>query len=94
MQFLNIIIRPFGWQGVHKGGQQFQRNVEKLRETNKWLKEKCLDAGHHFDKSQPWFPIMGFKLKEESKEFRYRALCENMIRSEIEYTNLLKKKRS
>lgn len=82
------------WQGVHKGGQQFQRNVEKLRETNKWLKEKCLDAGHHFDKSQPWFPIMGFKLKEESKEFRYRALCENMIRSEIEYTNLLKKKRS
>ena len=82
------------WNKVHKGGAEFQEKVKKLRNTNEWLRENCLQPGRHFDKSQPWFPILGFRLRNESKNFKFRRLCEDMIRSEIDYTNLLKLKQT
>lgn len=82
------------WERVRAGGAAFKRNVEKLKETNAWLKEHCLETGRHYDKSQPWFPILGYKLKNESKDFKFRTLCENMVRSEIDYTNMLKLKQT
>merc|ERR1712150_47710 len=67
---------------------------EKVNQVNEMLRDERLDSGRHFDKSQPWFPILGFKLSERAKTFKHRALCENMIRSEIDYMNLLKLKQT
>lgn len=64
------------WERVHEGGQRFQGEVKKINKASTWLRKKCSEA-------------TGFK---ELKESKYRILCENMLRSEIDYTKLLKLK--
>ncbi|XP_057310332.1 galactose-3-O-sulfotransferase 2-like [Hydractinia symbiolongicarpus] len=80
------------WEQVKAGGETFQNDVKILKAINKMLADTCLHQGRHFDKSQWWFPILGYKLKVEAKKSPYFQLCEDMTRSEIDFTNMLKLK--
>lgn len=82
------------WQKVKTKGAQFQKDVEKLRDLNKELEDKCIDHGTHYDKSQPWFPILGYKIKADAIGSTYYELCQQMSRSEIDYNNMLREKQS
>ena len=80
------------WKKVREGGTKFQEDVKTLKDKNKWLRKMCPHSRRHFDNAQSLFPILGSKSKKESKTFNLRSFCENMFRSEIDYTNLLKLK--
>jgi len=82
------------WDRVKKGGERFQRDLEKLKRLNKDMEEKCLDKGEHFDKTQSWFQIEGYKIKEEARGTDYFDLCKQLTRSEIDYTMVLAEKQS
>ena len=82
------------WHRIAEKGEQFQRDVEKLKTLNKDFREKCIDSGTHYDKSQPWFHILGYKVKEDSKNKDYYELCKQMTRAEIDYNNVLREKQS
>ncbi|XP_066922081.1 uncharacterized protein [Clytia hemisphaerica] len=82
------------WERVRKGGERFQKDVERLKLLNKELEEKCIDRGTYFDKSQPWFPILGYKIRDEAKGTDYYNLCQQMIKPEIEFNNFLRQKQS
>ena len=82
------------WLKIKSKGDQFQKDVQKLREMNKELEEKCIDHGTHYDKTQPWFPILGYKIKDEARGSDYFELCKQIIRPEIEYTLHLAEKQT
>ena len=82
------------WEKVNSKGETFRKDLRQLLSINKQLDQSCLSHGSHYDKSQPWFPILGFKLKDETTNKNIRTLCEDMIRSEIDFTNLLKLKQT
>ena len=82
------------WEKVNSKGEIFRKDLHQLLSVNKQLDQSCLSHGRHYDKSQPWFPILGFKLKNETRNENVRTLCEDMIRSEIDFTNLLKLKQT
>ena len=82
------------WDKIQNGGAKLQRDLKSLNNLNKKLDSECLDHGVHYDKSQPWFPILGYKLNRTSRNSSYRQQCEDLIRSEIDYTNLLKLKQT
>ena len=79
---------------IEAGGDRFRSDVERLRQLNRDLEEKCIDHGVHYDKSQPWFPILGYKLKNTTMGTKYHALCQSLIRPEIEYNNHMRQRQS
>ena len=82
------------WEKVNSKGSSFKSDLDQLLSVKKQLDQSCLSHGCHYDESQPWFPILGFKLKNETKNENIRTLCEDMIRSEIDFTYLLKHKQT
>ena len=82
------------WEKVNSKGSSFKSELDQLLNIKKQLDQSCLSHGRYYDESQPWFPILGFKLKNETKNENIRTLCEDMIRSEIDFTYLLKYKQT
>ena len=82
------------WEKINSKGSSFKSDLDQLLSTKNKLDQSCLSHGLHFDKSQPWFPILGFKLKNKTQNEDIRTLCEDMIRSEIDFTYLLKQKQT
>ena len=93
----NVIFNYFNrtfWEKVNSKGSSFKSDLDKLLSTKRQLHELCLSHGRHYDESQPWFPILGYKLKNENKNENIRTLCKDMIRSEVDFTYLLKHKQT
>lgn len=92
-EIFNHFNRTF-WEKINSKGSYFKSDLDQLLSTKNKLHQTCLSHDRHFDKSQPWFPILGFKLKSETQNQNIRTLCEDMIRSEIDFTYLLKYKQT
>ena len=82
------------WEKVRDGGERFRNDVERLKQLNRDLEEKCIDRGVHYDKTQPWFPILGYKIREDTAGTEYHDLCHRMVRPEIVYNNHLRERQS
>lgn len=84
------------WRKIRNGGEQFRKDVERLKQMNQDLEKKCLDqgGGQSYDKTQPWFPILGYKIRNDTVGTAYHELCKQLIRPEIEYNNHLRELQS
>ena len=83
------------WERIEAGGDRFRTDVERLRQLNQDFEEKCLERGGvHYDKTIKWFPILTYKLNNDTIGTKYRAMCEKLIRPEIEYNNYLRERQS
>ena len=82
------------WEKVRAAGPRFQHELSQLKQLQKDLDYTCLKRGEYRDPSQPWFPIISYKLRNDDIKSPNYKFCSDMIRPEISFTNLLKIKQS
>jgi len=79
------------WKRIKDAGPRFQEDLAKLKLLNAQLQKECLADKMVRDKSQPWFHIEGYALRNPDPTASNFPRCSAMVRSEIEFTNRLKR---
>ena len=82
------------WQKIAAKGETFQEELKTLKQMKKDLEALCLEKGEFYDKTQSWFQIEGYQIKQEARDKPYFQLCKQLTRSEIDYTMVLAEKQT